>query len=158
MGKLMRRFFFIQERALIGRLHTIGFALLGLHEAAMATGEPRYEEQSRRLAAFAVRIQAESQEHPELSGAWIRGFDYDIWDYWGSPADLSWGPWCAETGWGNAAIAATLALRRMNKSLFELATASSWQQFLSEIPTEPPQMTKQASQTAPQGEVLGAER
>lgn len=139
-------------------LYTIGFALLGLHEAAMATGEPRYEEQARRLAAFTVRIQAESQEHPELSGAWIRGFDYGFWDYWGSPADLSWGPWCAETGWGNATIAATLALRRMKKSLFELAAATSWRQFLSDMPEELPQMTKPARQMPSQGEVLGAER
>lgn len=111
-------------------LYTTGFALLGLHEAAMAAGEKRYFEAADQLAEFSLRIQARSEEHPELSGAWIRGFDYELWDFWGSSSDFAWGAWCAETGWGNAMTAAALALREMKSSMFDLAVRNSMKEFL----------------------------
>ena len=71
-------------------LYTCNFALIGLHEAAAATGEPLYAAAEEKLAKFLCRIQIRSDGdcpnfranengtvpfagHPELDGAWYRG-------------------------------------------------------------------------------------
>ncbi len=105
-------------------LYTCNFALIGLHEAAAATGDPFYKKAEDKLAAFLCRIQIRSEAHPELDGAWYRAFDFARWEYWASNADWEWGPWCTESGWTQPWIASTLALRQMNTSLWEL-TANS---------------------------------
>ncbi len=103
-------------------LYSCNFALIGLHEAAAATGEPFYVQAEDKLARFLCRIQIRSghQEHPELDGAWYRAFNSDRWEYWASNADWEWGPWCTETGWGQPWIAVTLALRQQKTALWEL--------------------------------------
>ncbi|MCY2931391.1 MAG: hypothetical protein NTV86_18265 [Planctomycetota bacterium] len=68
-------------------LYTCNFALIGLHEAAAATGEPSYAEAERKLAEFLCRIQVRSEAHPELDGAWYRAFNFGNWQYWASNAD-----------------------------------------------------------------------
>ena len=103
-------------------LYTCNFAVIGLHEAAAATGDPFYREAEDKLADFLARIQIRSDDHPELDGAWYRGFDFRRWDYWASNADWEWGAWCTETGWGTPWIAGTLALRHMKTSLWELTS------------------------------------
>jgi len=105
-------------------LYTCNFALIGLHEAAAATGDPFYRQAEDKLAAFLCRIQIRSEAHPELDGAWYRAFDFKRWEYWASNADWEWGPWCTESGWTQPWIAATLALRQMNTSLWELTADS----------------------------------
>ncbi len=104
-------------------LYTTNYAFLGLHEAAAATGSQALREAEDRLAQFLCRIQVRSEAHQYLDGAWMRGFDYARWEYWGSSADLGWGAWSVESGWTNTWIAAVLALRQRNHSLFDLATA-----------------------------------
>ena len=52
-----------------------------------------------------------------LDGAWMRSFDFDIWDYWGSSADAGWGAWCVESGWTNSWIAVVLAMRSVGATL-----------------------------------------
>ena len=106
------------------QLYTAGFALLGLHEAAAATGDRNYAEAENRLAEFLCRIQVSSSEYPFVDGAWFRAFDDVRWDYWGSAADIGWGPWNAESGWGGAWTSAVLALRMQKTSVWEL-TANS---------------------------------
>jgi hypothetical protein len=101
-------------------LYSCNFALIGLHEAAAATGDTFYTAAEDRLAQFLCRIQVRSEAHPELDGAWYRAFDFHRWDYWASSADWEWGPWCMETGWCQPWIAGTLALRRQNSSLWDL--------------------------------------
>ncbi len=101
-------------------LYTCNFALIGLHEAASATDDPLYANAEKKLADFLCRIQVQSQAHPELDGAWYRGFDFHRWEYWASNADWEWGAWCTETGWGTPWIATTLALRQTNTSLWDL--------------------------------------
>jgi hypothetical protein len=101
-------------------LYSCNFALIGLHEAAAATGDSFYAQAEERLARFLCRIQIRSEKHPELDGAWYRAFNFRRWEYWASNADWEWGPWCTETGWGQPWIAATLALRRQRASLWEL--------------------------------------
>ena len=119
-------------------LYTCNFALIGLHEAAAATGEPLYAAAEEKLAKFLCRIQIRSDGdcpnfranengtvpfagHPELDGAGTRAFDFRNWEYWASNADWEWGPWCTETGWTQPWIAGTLALRHKKTSLWDLA-------------------------------------
>src|SRR2546427_13267004 len=66
------------------QLYTTGFALLGLHEAVAATGDVELKKAEDKLADFLVRVQTRSERHPELSGAWMRAFDFQRWDYWAS--------------------------------------------------------------------------
>jgi len=101
-------------------LYTCNFTLIGLHEAAAATGDRAYANAEEKLAKFLCRIQIRSEAHPELDGAWYRGFNFGNWQYWASNADIEWGPWCTETGWTQPWIAGTLALRQMKTSLWEL--------------------------------------
>jgi hypothetical protein len=104
-------------------LYTTNYALLGLREAAAATGSARLRGAEDRLARFMGRIQVRSEVHPYLDGAWMRSFDYRRWEYWGSSADAGWGAWSVESGWTNAWIAAVLAMRQQGQSVFDLATA-----------------------------------
>lgn len=101
-------------------LYTCNFALIGLHEAAAATGDPFYAGAEEKLAKFLCRIQVRSEAHPELDGAWYRGFNFGNWQYWASNSDWEWGPWCMETGWTQPWIAGTLALRQMKTSLWDV--------------------------------------
>lgn len=102
-------------------LYTCNFALIGLHEAAAATGDRTYADAEEKLVKFLCRIQIRSEAHPELDGAWYRAFNFGNWQYWASNADIEWGPWCTETGWTQPWIAGTLALRQMKTSLWDVA-------------------------------------
>lgn len=111
-------------------LYTTNYAFLGLHEAAAAAKAVGWEAMADRLQAaedrladFLCRIQVRSEEHRYLDGAWMRSFDYERWEYWGSSADLGWGAWCVESGWTNTWIAAVLAMRHLGSSLFGTITA-----------------------------------
>lgn len=114
-------------------LYTFPFAYAGLHEAYAATGNPRWRRLCDRMTDFIVRVQTTSPEHPELSGAWLHGFDYQLWEYWSSSADFGWGAWCAETGWTNAPIAITLAFRQLKTSFYDLIEDGRLQPILPEI-------------------------
>lgn len=100
-------------------LYTTNFAFLGLHEAAAATGDPFYRLAEDRLAKFLCRIQTSSQVHPELDGAWMRAFDFQRWEYWGSNGDAGWGAWSIESGWTQGWIVTVLGLRLQKTSLWE---------------------------------------
>lgn len=101
-------------------LYTANYALLGLHEAAAATGDPSLANAAGRLAEFLCRVQVRSSEHRYLDGCWMRGFDYQLWEYYGSSADHGWGAWSVESGWTNAWIASILAMRHTGATLFDL--------------------------------------
>jgi hypothetical protein len=102
-------------------LYSTNFAAIGMHEAAAATGDPEYVKAADRLADFLIRVQTRSETHPELDGTWYRGFDFRRWDYWGSDGDAGWGVWSTETGWTHSWITATLALRQLQTSLWDLS-------------------------------------
>jgi hypothetical protein len=105
-------------------LYSMNFAAIGMHEAAAATGDPEYARAADRLADFLIRVQTRSETHPELDGTWYRGFDFRRWDYWGSDGDAGWGVWSTETGWTHSWITATLALRQLQTSLWDLSADS----------------------------------
>jgi hypothetical protein len=105
-------------------LYVLPNVLVGLHEAARATGDAALARANDRLAEFLVRIQVRSESHPELDGAWFRAFDFGHWDYWAVNGDAGWGAWCTETGWAQSTIVAGLALREMNTTLWDLTAGS----------------------------------
>jgi len=102
-------------------LYSINFAFIGMHEAAMVTGNSKYILSAARMADFFVRTQTRSEKHAELDGTWYRGFDYEKWDYWGSDGDCGWGVWTNEIGWTHSWVTTTLALTVMKSSLWDVA-------------------------------------
>lgn len=107
--------------------YATGFAVLGLHEAAFATSDPKIREAEDRLVDFLLRAQVSSRRCPFVDGTWMRAFDVRKWEYWGSSADLGWGAWCVEAGWYYAWITAVAAMRLSGESLFQ----SAWDEGLS---------------------------
>ena len=101
-------------------LYATNFAFVGLHEAAAVTADREILQAEDRLADFLIRIQTKSKIHPELSGAWYRGFDFKRWDYWGSDGDIGWGVWAIETGWTQSWIASTFAMRKLQTNMWDL--------------------------------------
>jgi hypothetical protein len=101
-------------------LYTVGFAFLGLHEAAAATNDPFYRQAEDKLAEFLCRIQIRSDKHPELNGGWFRAFDFNRWEYWASNGDAGWGAWCIESGWSQSWITSVLALRQLETSVWDI--------------------------------------
>ena len=129
-------------------LYTTNFAMLGLHEAAAATGNTTLFTAAARLSAHVVRLQARSEaaERPELDGAFFRAFDFEKHEVWASDADVGWGAWSVETGWTQSWLTATLGLRLLNTSLWELtqrgvdlrAEYNGWRPFFFPDPPPPP--------------------
>ena len=56
-----------------------------------------------------------------MNGWWFRAFDDRRWEYWASSADMGWGAWSVEAGWGQSWTAITLALRQKKVTLWELS-------------------------------------
>jgi hypothetical protein len=102
------------------QLYTTGFALLGLHEAAAATHEAKLKHAEDKLADFLCRIQTRSKKIDYCNGTWFRAFDDKRWDFWASSADVGWGAWSLEAGWGQAWTTAILGLREKRTTVWEL--------------------------------------
>ena len=105
-------------------LYTSNFAFFSLTEAAAVTGDEHIKQAVQKLADFMVKIQVQSELHPELDGAWYRAFDYNRWEYWGSNADAGWGVWSTETGWTQGWIASMLVFNELNTNFWDF-TANS---------------------------------
>lgn len=105
-------------------LYTTNFAFLGLHEAVYATDNADIRKATDKLAEFLCRIQVRSTDHPELDGGWMRAFDYQRFEQWGSNADHGWGAWAIETGWTQGWVTSILALRDMETSIWDLTKNS----------------------------------
>ncbi len=114
-------------------LYTMNFAFFGLNEALRATGDPFYQQALDKMADFLLRIQARSETHADLDGAWFRGFDTERWEFWGSNGDHGWGVWGTLTGWTQSWIVSTLAMREMNTSLWELSADSDIAKIYPEV-------------------------
>ena len=115
------------------QLYTTGFALLGLHEAAGATGDKRLKAAEDKLAEFLCRIQTRSAKLRYLNGTWFRAFDDRRWEAWASSADVGWGAWSIESGWGQAWTAAVLALRESKTTVWELTGRSGVRSHFAEL-------------------------
>ena len=97
------------------------------------TGDQDLRKSEDRLAEYLCRIQVRSTRFPYLDGAWFRAFDFARWDYYASSADLGWGAWSAEAGWGPAWTAATLALRLQKTSLWEITANNRLKRHLPAV-------------------------
>lgn len=106
-------------------LYTMNFAFVGLHEAALATGDNYFKEAEDKLARFLCRIQIRSEKQPDLDGGWFRAFDIKNWEYWASSTDAGWGAWCIESGWSQSWITIVLALRQLDTSIWDITRDSS---------------------------------
>jgi hypothetical protein len=102
-------------------LYTANWAYLGLHEAAITLEDEKLSALVDRMTDFFCRIQVRSAAHPYLDGCWMRSFDFEKWEYWGSSADTGWGAWCVESGWVNTWICSVMAMRQRKRSLFDLS-------------------------------------
>lgn len=105
-------------------LYTCNFALFSLNEAVAATHNEKYRVATEKLSGFLTRIQVQSKVHPDLDGAWFRGFDYGRWDYWASNSDAGWGAWCTLTGWIQSWIVTTQAQIEQKESFWDVTAAS----------------------------------
>ena len=99
------------------QLYTTSFAAMNLWIAYKATGEEAFLGDFHRLTDYLVRIQISSPD-PRIDGGWMRGFDYTLWEYYGSNADQWWNAYVMETGWQNAVIDLALALYLSNDPFF----------------------------------------
>jgi hypothetical protein len=107
-----------QSETVSDQLYTTSFAAMNYWIAYKATGEASYLEDYFRVADYLVRIQVESPNE-RIDGGWMRGFDYSLWEYYGSNADQSWTAYCMETGWTNAIIDVALALYLLEDTFYE---------------------------------------
>jgi len=96
------------EEPLTDQLYHTGWIMLYAWLAYQA-GCPEAKELAERTGDYLVRIQFASSD-PRLDGCWMRGFDFEHWEYYGAPYDPFYGPYSAYTGWMNAIIARALAL------------------------------------------------
>ena len=117
-------------------LYTTNFAFLGLHEAYYATKDPTIKEANDRLAEFLCRVQVDSEKHPEIDGGWMRAFDFERFEHWGSNADHGWGAWAIESGWTQGWIVTILSLREENLSIWDLTKDSKINKHYKELKKE----------------------
>jgi hypothetical protein len=106
------------EETVSDQLYTISFAAMNFWIAYKATGDRVYLDDFHRVADYLVRIQIESSD-PKIAGGWMRGFDYSLWEYYGSNADQWWSAYVMETGWQNAIIDIAMALYLTDDPFFE---------------------------------------
>lgn len=105
------------------QLYSNNYALAALGEAYAATGNASYGAAADALAAYLAATQATSTAFPFVSGSWPRAFHYDLWTYFGSSSDTGWGPWSVESGWTTTWIAAAMALRALDVSMWDFLVA-----------------------------------
>lgn len=114
-------------------LYTTNWAFIGLWEASLVMEEKYVREAYEKMRDFMIRIQVRSKKYPELDGTWMRSFDYEKWEYWGSSADIGWGAWSIESGWVNTWIATTLILEERGESLMRLNAKESFSAMAEEM-------------------------
>ena len=118
-------------------LYTQVFAFAGMHEAWLACHKPEYLHARNKMEEFLIRTRIVSASHPQFNGAWMRAFDFKLWEYWGSSADRDWGAWCIESGWINAPAAIAFTLKNSGQGLFDLLPPdNAWSSFLDEMREE----------------------
>lgn len=79
-------------------LYTNNWLPVGFVFAYIATNDPKYLEEANSIVEFMLRTQIHSK-NKTIDGVWMRAFDSKLFEYYGSPADKGWGPYCIESGW-----------------------------------------------------------
>ncbi len=96
------------DEPLSDQLYSSSWLMLWAWEAYKA-GCPDARQLVERVGDYLARIQFASPD-ARLDGCWMRGFDFDNWEYYGAPYDPAYGPYSAYTGWMNAIIARAFAV------------------------------------------------
>jgi hypothetical protein len=111
-----------------------------------ASGEEACLEAFRKLGDYLVRIQFESAD-ARIDGAWMRGFDFDHWEYYGAPYDPAYGPYSAYTGWMNAFAAVAFAQYLMKAEALPpiLPPSPRAARVLTEVRAERPEAPRPAN-------------
>ena len=90
-------------------LYSNNWLPVGFAYAFHVTGDRRYYDLWRGIAAFFIKTQAIS-ENMALNGLWRRAFDMELCEVYGCPNDIGWAANCSETGWTDAEILMGLML------------------------------------------------
>jgi len=114
------------------QLYCTSFASMNLWIAYKATGEKIFLDKFFKLTDYLVRIQIQS-DYKVINGGWMRAFDFENWEYYGSNADTAWGPYCMETGWTNSIIDIAIALFLSDDPFFPTETREEARRSLREI-------------------------
>ncbi len=124
-------------------LYVTSFAMVALNEAQAALSAlgdgytakvAEYQNYSQKITDYHVRIQ-QSSTNSKYDGVWLRGFDYDKWEVYGSDADAGWGVWCTETGWQNAQISSALSLQELGTNLWDYTSNSKINIYFNDTAT-----------------------
>lgn len=99
------------------QLYTASYALRDAWWAYAVTRDPFYLDAFHAIGDYLARIQYRSDDQ-RIDGAWMRGFDFQHWEYYGANYDPNYGPYAAYTGWSNAVIAQAFAMYLMNDQPF----------------------------------------
>lgn len=105
----------IAGEPLTDQLYQTSWDALAAWAAYKAIGDPACREAFEGIADYLVAIQCADPD-PRLDGCWMRGFDFEAWEYFGAPYDPNYGPYHAYSGWMNAIIDTALAQYLLDES------------------------------------------
>ena len=90
-------------------LYSVNWLPVGFATAWRVTGDRRFHDLWRGIAAFFLKTQVLSSD-PKTDGSWCRAFDMDLREPYGNPHDVGWAALCSESGWTDAEILMGLML------------------------------------------------
>lgn len=100
-------------------LYSNNWLPLNFFVAFLATENKDYKDYYDEICKFMAEIQINSS-NSTVNGAWMRGYDPELDEYFGSPADSGWGPYCIESGWTVGEIVSGLILGKIEGKLREI--------------------------------------
>ncbi len=99
-------------------LYSINWLPVGFIQAYLITKDTMFIDLWKDITDFMVKSQIHSQ-YAAINGAWARGFDVELNEVFALPNDVGWGPWCIESGWTVAEIAAGIAMGLLKDTLIK---------------------------------------
>lgn len=99
-------------------LYTNNWLGMGFIFAYIASDDEKYLKEAGSIINFFVESQMISKDK-QINGVWARAFDPDLKEYFGSPADKGWGPYCIESGWTVSQIASGIVLYELMDDIKE---------------------------------------
>lgn len=100
-------------------LYTNNWLPLAFIQAYFVTKDSKFLNLWKESVSFFANAQIYS-DNTMIDGAWARGFDVELKEIYGSPADAGWGPWAIETGWTIAEVVSGMYMGLMRDELLPL--------------------------------------
>jgi hypothetical protein len=94
---------------IVDNLYIVNWLSMGFSQAYLVTGDTYFMDLWRDIATYYINMQIHSPD-PLIDGAWTRSSDMELFEVFGIPNDVGWGPWAIETGWTMGPIGAGLAV------------------------------------------------